>query len=132
MPSPFTLPIQVYYEDTDAGGIVYHANFLKFAERARTSWLHKIGWPPGRVQKELHIQFVVKHIEIDYRAPGLLDDHLIATCAIEAVGNSSLTFEQLVKRGETVLAALRVVCVTINAKGRPVRIPPQLRQIFAA
>ncbi|MBV8060219.1 MAG: YbgC/FadM family acyl-CoA thioesterase [Alphaproteobacteria bacterium] len=126
------MPIQVYYEDTDAGGIVYHANFLKFAERARTSWLHAIGWPPRRVQEDLHIQFVVKHIEIDYRNPGFLDDKITATCTLENIGNSSITFEQLIERDKTVLAALKVVCVTINAKGRPIRVPPQLRQIFGA
>jgi len=123
-------PVRVYYEDTDAGGIVYHANFLKFAERARTEWLRSTSYPHERVRAEHKLLLVVRHIEIDYRAPAKLDEQLEVRSSLDSVGNSSLTLKQDVYRGNTLLAALKVVIVAINEAGRPARLPPQLRQVL--
>ena len=128
----FTIPVRVYYEDTDAGGIVYHANFLKFAERARTEWLRATPYPHERVRAEHKLLLVVRHIEIDYRAPGKLDDMLEVRSSLDGIGNSSLTLKQDVWRGDTLLAALKVVIVAINEAGKPARLPPQLRQVLGA
>jgi len=122
---------RVYYEDTDAGGIVYHPNFLKFAERARTEYLRSGGYDHQRVMKEFGLLLVVKHIEIDYKAPGRLDDLLEVETKILKSGNTSLTLEQVIRRDDKVLAQLKVVVVAITAEGKPKVWPPQLRQIFA-
>lgn len=126
------LTCRVYYEDTDAGGIVYHANFLKFAERARTEALRAGGYDHKRVMDEFGLLLVVKHIEIDYKAPARLDDLLTVVTDVVAPGNTSLTLKQTLVRESTVLAVLKVVIVAITPEGRPMRWPPQLRQIFSS
>ena len=126
---PFIWNARVYYEDTDAGGIVYHANYLKFAERGRTEFLRHVGWPRLRVEQELKIAFVVRHAEINYRAVAKLDDMLEVRTSITAIGNTSMTMQQDIWRGETVVAEIKVVIVAINFEGKAVRFPPQLRQI---
>ena len=129
-PAHFSIDYRVYYEDTDAGGIVYHANYLKFAERGRTEYLRKSGWDHQRLAAELKILLIVRHIEIDYRASAKLDDLLSVETSILDCGNTSLTLEQIVAKGGVILARLKVVVVAVAENGRPVRLPPQLRQIF--
>jgi acyl-CoA thioester hydrolase len=126
------LTCRVYYEDTDAGGIVYHANFLKFAERGRTEALRAGGYDHKRVMDEFGLLLVVKNIEIDYKAPSRLDDVLTVTTEGLATGNTSLTMNQTISREGMVLATLKVVIVAITPEGRPQRWPPQLRQIFSS
>jgi len=125
-----TLPIRVYYEDTDAGGIVYHASYLRFGERGRTEALRAAGYDHPRVMADFNLLLIVRHIEIDYRASGKLDDMLHLHTDIAAIGNTSITMTQTFLRGETVLAVMKVVVVGVSPAGRAVRIPPQLRQIF--
>ena len=132
MPRPFVFPIRIYYEDTDAAGIVYHANYIKFAERARTEWLRALGYDHHLVLKEFGLVFMIKHIEINYRAPARLDDALEVQTNMEAFGNSSFTMQQNIIKDGTTLADLKVTIVAVNAQGRPERVPPQLRQIFEA
>lgn len=127
--NPFTTTARVYYEDTDAGGIVYHANYLKFAERARTEYLRAAGWDRPRVEREFGIAFIVRHAEIDYRAPAKLDDLLHVTAAVAAIGNTSMTMKQTVERDGKLLAEMTIIIVAVNAAGKPVRLPPQLREI---
>lgn len=125
------LTCRVYYEDTDAGGIVYHANFLKFAERGRTEALRAGGYDHKRVMDEFGILLVVKHIEIDYKAPGRLDDLLAITTQVVETGNTSLTMKQSIHRDATLLAELKVVIVAITAEGKPQRWPQALRAVFS-
>jgi acyl-CoA thioester hydrolase len=127
---PHHIQARVYYEDTDAGGIVYHANYLKFAERGRTEFLRALGYDHHQVQEEHNLMLVVRHAEIDYRASGKLDDMLDISTEVVEFGNTSLTMRQIVKRGETVLADMKVVVVAVSGIGKAARIPPQLRQIF--
>jgi acyl-CoA thioester hydrolase len=126
---------RVYYEDTDAGGVVYHANMIKFAERGRTEWLRESGYDAGRLLAELGIILVVRHVDIEYLAPGRLDDLLVVESKIAAVGNTSLAFNQTIfrenEKGTKTLAELKVTVVAIKPSGQAVRIPPQLRQIFS-
>jgi acyl-CoA thioester hydrolase len=126
---PFVLTSRVYYEDTDAGGVVYHANYFKFAERARTELLRAMGWDRPRQVNELNIGFLVRQAEIDYRAPARLDDLLHTTAEVLAIGNTSLTMRQVISRDDKVLAEIKIVLVAVNEEGKPVRFPPQLRQI---
>lgn len=125
----FEIKVRVYYEDTDAGGIVYHANYFKFAERARTEYLRAAGWDRKRVEKEFGIGFIVRHADIEYRAPAKHDDLLTVKTHITAIGNTSMTMKQDVWRDDKLLVEIKIVLVAVNADGRAVRFPPQLRQI---
>lgn len=129
---PFThiLTTRVYYEDTDAGGIVYHANYLRFAERGRTEALRTGGYDHHSVLKEFNILLPVRHLEIDYKAPARLDDVLHIETKVSAIGNTSLTMKQVISKENKELATLKVVIVAMTPAGRAVRFPPQLRQIF--
>jgi acyl-CoA thioester hydrolase len=124
MPSVFTWTVRVYYEDTDAGGIVFYANYLKFFERARTEWLRAAGVS----QQELLLQdqaiFVVKHTSVDYHAPAKLDDVLSLTLSIGKLGRASVLFSQQAWRGETLLASASVKVGCVNATTlRPCPLP---------
>ena len=116
---PHTAEFRVYYEDTDAGGIVYHANHLKFAERGRTDMLRATGWDHQRVLADFSILLVVRRIEVDYRAPAKLDDWLAVTTTVTGFGNASLTMTQIIRRDTTLIAELTVVVVAIGPDGRP-------------
>lgn len=126
------MPIRVYYEDTDAGGIVYHANYMKFAERARTEMLRLGGHDHRQLLAEYGLIFVVRYAEVDYRAPARLDDLLEIRTETIACGNTSFTLRQAVSLGDKIIAELKSVIVAINPAGRPIRLPPQLRQIFCS
>lgn len=127
---PHHIPARVYYEDTDAGGIVYHANYLKFSERGRTEFLRALGYDHHQVRAEHNLMLVVRHAEIDYRASGKLDDMLDISTEVVEFGNTSLTMKHIISRGDTVLAEIKVVVVAVSGIGKAARIPPQLRQIF--
>lgn len=127
--STFVFPVRIYYEDTDAGGIVYYANYLKFAERARTEFLRFIGAVPQQETLEKDMcGFVVRHLEIDYRASARLDDLLSVTCKLVEDSGASAVMHQEICRGEEVLAAIdiKVVYVSLQRK-RPIRIPDNIR-----
>ena len=122
--------LRVYYEDTDAGGIVYHANYLKFAERARTEFLHELGLSNSQMLKQ-DIAFVVSKIEIDYKKPATLEEILTVETSIEQLGAATLTLRQNVVRNKELVAGLKVcVAVVSLAKKRPVRIPQELKEKF--
>ena len=127
---PHHIPARVYYEDTDAGGIVYHANYLKFSERGRTEFLRALGYDHHQVRVEHNLMLVVRHAEIDYRASGKLDDMLDISTEVIEFGNTSLTMKHIISREDTVLAEIKVVVVAVSGIGKAARIPPQLRQIF--
>ena len=126
--SKFVLPIRVYYEDTDAGGVVYYANYLKFAERARTEFLRYLGF--GNQQEILEkdrFAFMVRHVEADYRAPAVLDDLLTVSCQTIEQKGASATLLQQIKRGEEVLVEIKVKAAYVSLeKRRPIRMPQEL------
>lgn len=128
--SVFVFPIRVYYEDTDAAGIVYFANYLKFAERARTEYLRSLGVDQSDLRRERGIFFAVHRAEIDYLKPARLDDLLQVTAELVFMNFVRFDAEQLVRRGTEVLARLftRVVC--LSNEGRPARLPRDLYQLF--
>ena len=113
MPSVFTWPVRVYYEDTDAGGIVFYANYLKFFERARTEWLRALDVGQQALMLEDKAIFVVKSASVDYHAPARLDDVLNLTLSIEKLGRASVLFVQQAWRGDALLASatVKVGCV---------------------
>ena len=122
----FEWPIRIYWEDTDAGGVLYHGSYLRFLERARTEWLRSIGVDQSRLKKEHGLVFVVSSVSVSFRRPARLDDELIATSLLNKRGGASLQFIQTLVRpssGETLLEAeVRAACV--NAENfRPQPIP---------
>lgn len=124
MPSVFTWTVRVYYEDTDAGGIVYYANYLKFFERARTEWLRSLGIHQQDLLTRDGAAFVVRSATVDYLGAARLDDQLTLRLNIEKLGRASVQFAQQAWRGDTLLAsaAVKVGCVDA-ATLRPRSIP---------
>lgn len=133
MPSNFTWTIRVYYEDTDAGGVVFYANYLKFFERARTEWLRSAGINQ-QIMTEMHrVMFVVKSTALDYHAPAKLDNELKLTVVVEKMGRASVQFVQQAWRingeSEELLATgrIKVACVD-TLSFRPSEIPQEVMQ----
>lgn len=124
----FGLPVRVYFQDTDAGGVVYHASYVNFMERARTEWLRSHGYSNAGLMKEFGAVFVVRTLKLDYLRPALLDDLLEVTAQIKDIGRSRLTLLQTVMRGEELLteAEVHLVCVSL-ASFKPIAVPEVLR-----
>lgn len=122
MPSAFIWTVRVYYEDTDAGGIVYYANYLKFFERARSEWLRARDIVQQTMLEEHGAMFVVKNASADYHAPAKLDDELRLTLSVEKLGRASVQFMQQAWRGESLLntARVKICCVDPALRPRPI------------
>ena len=128
MTAEFSLPIRVYIEDTDAGGIVYYVNYLKYLERARTELMRTFGLERAAVA-EAGWNFVVSDVSLSYKEPARLDDQLHATAVISAVGGATINFHQKVRRADAVLVAgdIQIACVD-RGTGRPTRLDAALRK----
>ena len=122
-----TWPVRVYYEDTDAGGVVYYANYLKFAERARTEILRAGGFDHGTLSQEHGIAIVVKSCAVDYLAPAKLDDALEVRSHIANLGGASFMIRQEIFRSEQKLAQADIRLVCVDDDLRPVRLPDVIR-----
>ena len=131
----FTFPVRIYYEDTDAGGVVYYANYLKFLERCRTEWLRGMGYEQAVMLRDSGIVFVVRSVTIDYLKPARLDDLLMVSLEVERVTRSQIFFTQHIRRtnpdaasgwDELVSARVQIVCVNA-AQMKIVSIPSVLR-----
>lgn len=124
----FSLPVRVYFQDTDAGGVVYHASYVNFMERARTEWLRAHGHSNAGLMKEFGMVFVVRSIKLDYLKPALLDDLLMVTAQIQDIGRSRLSLLQSVWRENELLteAEVHLVCVSVT-DFKPVSVPDVLR-----
>jgi acyl-CoA thioester hydrolase len=125
----FTFPIRVYYEDTDAAGIVYYANYLRFMERARTEWLEALGFPLAAFEDEHRVAFVVHRAEIDFLAPARLNDRLDVSVGALDRGASRLVVAQRVLREAVTLARARITLACVDPRRwQPARIPAPLAQ----
>ncbi len=125
----FSLPIRVYFQDTDAGGVVYHASYVNFLERARTEWLRECyGYSNAGLMKEFGVVFVVRALKLDYLKPALLDDMLTVSAQLQNAGRSSVSLQQSVMRdNETLLEAeIHLVCVSMS-DFKPTGVPKILR-----
>ena len=124
----FTLPVRVYFEDTDAGGVVYYANYLKYLERCRTEWLRSDGHQQGELLREASIAFVVRSISVDYLKPARLDDLLSVSMEVERITRAQIFFRQHIRRGDEALLTAQVQVVCVNpAQMKIVSIPTLLR-----
>jgi acyl-CoA thioester hydrolase len=123
----FRLALRIYWEDTDAAGIVFYANYLKFFERARTEWLRSLGFDQERLRSEAGIAFVVAETAVRYRLPARLDDMLDITVRVAHLGQASLEVVQEAWRGSALLAegTIRVGCVRLGTF-RPQRVPDDI------
>ena len=124
----FSLPVRVYFQDTDAGGVVYHASYVNFMERARTEWLRTHGYSNAGLMKEFGVVFVVRSLKLDYLKPALLDDILSVTAQLKDIGRSRISLMQTVQRKDELLAEAEVhlACVSIESF-KPVSVPEVLR-----
>ena len=124
-----TYPVRVYYEDTDMGGVVYHANFLRYIERARSDWVRQLGNDQNAMREE-GIVWVVRRVEADYLAPAKFEDELVVETDVVSLSGVRLTMAQLVRRGETEIFRATVTAVCINKAGKPVRLPAEIRALM--
>ena len=130
----FSITSRVYYEDTDAGGVVYHANYLRFLERARTEWLRHLGWSQQQLAGEAGVLFVVVSANTRFLSPARLDDLLEVRSTVQVTGAASVEFEQQIFRMmaepvQLVSATVRVACLDATSY-RPCRLPASLRKEF--
>ncbi|NWG86976.1 MAG: tol-pal system-associated acyl-CoA thioesterase [Hydrogenophilaceae bacterium] len=125
----FCWPVRVYWEDTDAGGVVYYANYLKFMERARSEWLRHLGIEQTELAERDGLVFVVRHVEVDYLKPARFNDALSVCCQLAELNKASLTMAQRVEReGEPLVTAqVKIACVT-REQFRPAKIPVHIQQ----
>jgi acyl-CoA thioester hydrolase len=128
---PHQLSIRVYYQDTDAGGVVYHARYLNFAERGRTEMLRAAGFDQTRLREEQGVIFAVVSMNIDFRAPARLDDLLDVKSAVVKLGGASMEIQQDICREDKLLATLKVTLVCIDKSFKAVRLPKEVREVFA-
>ena len=129
----FDFPQRVYFEDTDAGGVVYHAQYVKFLERARTEWLRYLGFSNSDLERRYKMLFIVAEIAIEFVKPARLDDPLNISVAVENLGRVRCTFHQEIRRGEDLLVKARVLVACVSADGfKPIEIPADVRKKMEA
>lgn len=134
----YILPVRVYYEDTDAGRVVYHSNYINFMERARTEWLRSLGYEQDVLIHQQGIVFVVRSLQVDYLKPALFNDLLLVEAAIHEIGRTSVHFRQNIwrvhklenTREHLIAGIVRVVCVDAESF-RPKAIPAEIRGKFS-
>ncbi|MHB1084471.1 MAG: tol-pal system-associated acyl-CoA thioesterase [Thiobacillus sp.] len=125
----FHWPVRVYWEDTDAGGVVYYANYLKFMERARSEWLRTLGFEQDALRDESGVIFVVRRVEIDYLSPARFNDQLEVSVSLHQAGRASLSVKQILTREATRLVSAQVTLACVDAtRFKPVKMPASLLQ----
>lgn len=138
--SSFSIPVRIYYEDTDAGGVVYYANYLKFLERCRSEWLRAIGHRQADLLRDPGIAFVVRSVQVDFLKPARLDDQLLVDLEVEQVSRAQIFFRQAIRRADESVAGgsiallgatVQIVCVN-SAQMKPTSIPAFLRSQLEA
>ena len=122
--------LKVYYEDTDAGGVVYYANYLKFLERARTEALVTLGFNNKKIKQDFGAQIVVKSCNIEYKISAHLEDELSIRSFVKSITKTSFFMNQFITRGEDLIAEAKIHLVFVNKEGKPMRIPDSLFQDF--
>jgi len=122
--------VKVYYEDTDAGGIVYYANYLKYLERARTEALSTIGLSNRQIKDKFGALIIVKSCNIDYKKPANLEDELSIRSFVKSITKTSFFMNQIITRGENIIAEAKIRLVFVNAKGKPIKVPDLIFENF--
>ena len=126
----FKFKAKVYYEDTDSGGVVYYANYLKFIERARTDLIQNLGFSLNQLSSDLDSLFVVKKIECEYMSSARLEDELFVKTKILEVKNASFRLQQNIEIKKKLIFTSEILLVCINSNGKPVKIPQKLSELL--
>ena len=126
----FIHKVKVYYEDTDSGGVVYYANYLKFLERARTEALVTLGFSNKKIKEDFGSLIIVKSCNIDYKKPSYLEDQLSIRSFVKSITKTSFFISQFISRDEELIVEAKVHLVFINENGKPIKIPDILFQNF--
>ena len=122
--------LKVYYEDTDSGGVVYYANYLKFLERARTEALFSIGFSNKKVKENYNSLIIVKSCHIDYKKPAHLEDELKVRSFVKSITKTSFFMNQIITKDEEIIVEAQVHLVFVNKEGKPVKIPDEIYSKF--
>ena len=122
--------VKVYYEDTDSGGVVYYANYLKFLERARTEALFSIGFSNKKVQENYNSLIIVKSCNIEYKKPAHLEDELKVRSFVKSITKTSFFMNQIITKDEEIIIEAQVHLVFVNKEGKPVKIPDEIYSKF--
>ena len=122
--------IKVYYEDTDSGGVVYYANYLKFLERARTEALFSIGYSNKKIKEKFNSLIIVKSCNIDYKKPANLEDELKIRSFVKSITKTSFFMNQIISKDEEIIVEAQIHLVFINENGKPVKIPDEIYSLF--
>jgi len=129
----YSFPVRVYFENTDAGGVVYHSEYLKFLERARTEWLRRLGYEHQALARDHRVLFVVTSMAIEFSRPARLDESLAVSVRLESLGKVRCVFLQEVRRDDEVLVKAKVTVAAVTGEGmKPVEIPEGLRKKMEA
>ena len=131
MTKEFKYTTRIYYEDTDAGGVVYYANYLKFLERARSEAIYSLGLSNKELLDKEGIIIIVKSCNIEYKKPAKFEDEIQIISKINEVKNSSFKMYQIIKKNITIISEADVLLVTVNKEGKPVRIPNLLKKLIS-
>ena len=122
--------LKVYYEDTDSGGVVYYANYLKFLERARTEALTSIGYSNKKVKDDFKSLIIVKTCNIEYRKSAYLEDELSVRSFVKSISKTSFFMNQIITRSDDIIVEAQVHLVFVDSKGKPIKIPEQIYTKF--
>ena len=130
MSKQFKHKVKIYYEDTDAGGVVYYANYLKYLERARSEAIYSLGLTNANLQKDHDTLIIVKSCNIEYKKPAKFEDELEIISSILSKTRTSFTMLQIIKKNEEIISEATVQLVTVNKEGKPIKIPEILNNLL--
>ena len=122
--------LKVYYEDTDSGGVVYYANYLKFLERARTEALFSIGYSNNKIQQDFNSLIIVKSCNIEYKKPAYLEDELTVRSFVKSITKTSFFMNQIITKNNELIVEAQIHLVFVNKDGKPIKIPDQIYSKF--
>jgi acyl-CoA thioester hydrolase len=129
----YSFPVRVYFENTDAGGVVYHSEYLKFLERARTEWLRHLGYDHQALARDHRVLFVVTSLAVDFARPARLDESLLVSVRLESLGKVRCVFAQEIRRDDEVLVKAKVTVASVTGENmKPAEIPEGLRKKMEA
>ena len=127
MTNSFKYEVKIYYEDTDAGGVVYYANYLKFLERARSEAIYEMGFSNSELKKDFGVLIIVKSCKIDYKKPAIFEDKLSIISTFKEITKTSFIMEQNINRDKELIASANIHLVSVNSDGKPTIIPEILK-----
>ena len=130
MSKQFKYKVKIYYEDTDTGGVVYYANYLKYLERARSEAIYSLGLTNANLQKDHDTLIIVKSCNIEYKKPVKFEDELEIISSILSKTKTSFTMLQIIKKNEEIISEATVQLVTVNKEGKPIKIPEILNNLL--